>query len=130
MTLPWRNDYNDFIIWVKEDADRVILSVYDRKSVDETKLLLRFSLEKFNFVSSKAEFLEVGRNLKAVLYRPVMGGDHLIVALGRRTTDLSPDEILKSLPDWNTPYFKCPLCTLHVIECDENGVTTKEDYVH
>ena len=127
IVLPWEEDYNDFPITVGEDVDEGIVSVFEGKSKDPTKLLLRFSLKKVKHRCSEVDLLEVGKNLKAIVYCPIMGGDHVIIAIGKDASRLCPEVILKSLPAWNTP-FNCPLLLQCEISCDENGVVTKNDY--
>jgi len=128
MILPWKDSFNDFGIFVKEYNELGTISVFEGKLKDPDKFLLSFSLVKKLNHSSEVKFLEIAKNLKAIKYRPVMGGNHVIIALGKLTSDLSPEGIKSYLPSWNTPYFCCPLGRILKISCDENGVTTKEDY--
>jgi len=127
-TLPWKNEYDGFLVLVRKDVDFGTLSLFDGKSQDPTKLLLRLSLEKKNNRCSAVDLLEVGKNLHAVVYRPVVGGDCVILAIGRLTSNLSRDEVLKSLPDWNSPYYECPLLLECEISCGEDGEMKKVKY--
>ena len=71
-TLPWKEACNDFMVLVREDVDDGILSVFDGKSEDPADLLLCFSLKKVNHGCSHVKILELGKNLKAIVYRPAM----------------------------------------------------------
>ena len=131
LTLPCGNNSDFFPLCIREDAEAGIISVFDGKTKDPEKLLLRLSLEKNPGHCSKAELLELCKNIKAVVYRPLMGGgDHIIMAVGKVTADLSRDTILKSLPHWDIPQipgFKCPLGLEAKASCDEHGVMTRKN---
>jgi len=115
-----------FFLYVREDVDSGTISVFDGMTTDPSQLLLRFTFEKKRNRAAKVYFLELRKNLKVVVYQPAIGGGyHMMMAIGQPKSKLSPKRIVKSMPEWNTP-FPCPLQFLIEATCDENGVITKK----
>ena len=125
-TLPWKEKCSEFSVCMKQDADVGIVSFYNGEIKERRELLLSIVVNKEKKNCSTVEILKVRGSHKALLYRPCMGGDDVIVAIGKVTSDLSEGTIMKCLPNWSTPYFTCPLALVGEATCDRCGTMTKK----
>jgi len=100
-----------FEVSLNQNCNRGIVFMYDIN--DSKQTLLKFSLEKIsNNYPATVKFLEVETNIKAVLYRPSMGGgDRFVLLIGNKKSDFSIKMIQESLP-FGEIQFYIPICEI------------------
>lgn len=96
---------NQVILSEEEDSLEIVVSSANNATIgiysseDLNNSLLSFVLKKTgNHMPAKAEFSNIGYGLRAIFYRPSMGGgDNFVLAIGRKESDVSVSAVQQAL---------------------------------
>lgn len=103
LNISSEGEEDGFEVSMDDNVSSGTVSIYN----NQNDTLLKFYIEKNSRYSpAVVDFLNIGNNTKAVLYRPSMGGgDRFVLAIGDKGADISMTKMQQSLPFGSIQFF-------------------------